>query len=60
MIRHLIHPRLVQKKIYVDFENKIIQQDTEIMNDIALGKTVKYYKETAYDNLKSKNKTIRD
>ncbi len=49
-----------KENLSVDIGNKTNQQDTDIMNNIALGKTVKYYKEIAYDDLKSKNKTIRD
>lgn len=39
-----------QRKLHDESGNEINQQDTDIMNDIAHGRHVKYYKETVYDS----------
>lgn len=39
-----------QKKLHDESGNEINQLDTDIMNDIAQGRHVKYYKETVYDS----------
>ncbi|MEP6576211.1 MAG: hypothetical protein ABJB85_07280 [Nitrososphaerota archaeon] len=35
-----------KRKLYDELGNEINQQDRDIMNDIAQGRRVKYYKET--------------
>jgi hypothetical protein len=39
-----------RNKLYDEIGNEINQQDTDIMNDIAQGRHVKYYKETVHDS----------
>lgn len=52
--------RTRKKKLYDEFGNEINQQDADIMNDIAQGRKVLYYKETVYNDTKAKSHKDKD